>query len=537
MKRTRVVWIALTFLVIIVAGGYVYYASFGSSEDSNQGGEALFQETIARTGDLIVSVSGSGELVPVSEVKLSFPNSGELVELNVRVGDQVQAGEVLARLQIDQTPAELQAALTSAELEVIRAQNNLDQIFANAQIDAAKALMAVEEAQQALEEINDFELQQALAQQALSQAEEAIQDAEMKLYIVNSSPSQEAVNIAFASLLFKEKELKETQDQIAQIEYQFKSASDKMVRDRLEGQLLSLRARLAGQQNEYEKALYSYNTMDDPPEEIDLVIAEAQLATTQAQLAEAQMNWEESQAGPRDSDLNMAEAQLAEAQAEWERLKDGPDPNEIALAEAQLAKAQAKLALVQGGQLILDLISPIDGMVLAINATVGDRLNKETVLTLVDLGQPIVKVSLDEADLENIQVGYRAEVVFDAVPGLTFSGQVVAIYPSLHRVGNSQAVQAEVQLDEMPNELIRLPLGLNATVDIIAGEVTNAVLVPLEALKQQADGTYIVYVIPGEQVELRQVEVGLMDLTTAEVVNGLQPGESVAIGDLNFDQE
>lgn len=537
MKRTRVIWIALTFLAIILAGSYVYYASFGSSGDSEQGGEAPFQEAIVRTGDLTVSLSGSGELVPVSKVELSFPNSGELVELNVKVGDQVQAGEVLARLEIDQTPAELQAVLVSAELEVIRVQQNLDQINANAQIDAANALVELEEAQQALDALNDFDLQQTLAQQALSQAEEAIQDAEMNLSILNSSPSQEALYIAFASLLFKEKELSKTQDQIAQTEYKFKSASDKMVRDRLEQQLLSLRARLAGQQIEYEKALYSYNTMGDPPEAIDLAVAEAQLATAQAQLAEALKTWEEAQVGPRSSDLAMAEAQLAEAQVEWERMKGGPDPNEIALAEAQLAKAQAKLALVQGEQLVLDLTSPLDGTVLAIDAAEGDRLDKETVLTLVDLSQAIVEVSLDESDLENIQVGYRAEVVFDVLPGMAFSGQVVAVDPSLQRVGTSQAVQAQVQLDAVPSELIRLPLGLNATVDIIAGEVINAVLVPVEALQPQADGTYIVYVILGGQVEPRPVEVGLMDLTTTEVINGLQSGELIAIGNLNFDQE
>ena len=537
--RKRIAWITLA-LILVIAGGFLYLTLSAASADSNREGvtgETEIQGAVARTGELTLSVSGSGELVSVSEAGLAFQDKGELVELNVQVGDQVQAGDVLARLQIDQTAAELAANLTGAELEILRTQQNLDQLYEKAQITAAQSLLAVEKAQLAVEELLDDELEQALAQQAVHLAEEALQDAEMNLSIVNSSPSQEALNIAYASLLFKEKELKEIQDQIAQAEYQFKSAPNKMVRDRINQQLLILRVQLANQQVEVENALYKYNTMDDPPEVIELTLAEAQLTTAQAQLADARKNWEEVLAGPQDGDLAMAEAQLAEVQTEWERLKDGPDPDEIALAEAQLAKAEARLAAVQGGQSVLDLIAPMDGTVLSISANIGDRISNETILTLVDLSQPMVEVNLDEIELSYVQVGNRAEIIFDAIPELTLQGQVVQIDPGLIRVGNSQAVRALVLLDALPDELINLPLGLNAAIDIIAGEAVNAVLVTIDALHKNADGSYIVYMIAGQALEPRPVQVGLMDATTAEIVAGLQAGEQVAIGNLKFDQE
>jgi HlyD family secretion protein len=537
--RKRIAWIALA-LIVFTAGGFLYLTLSAASADSNREqltGETEIQGAVARTGDLTLSVSGSGELVPVSKAGLAFQDKGELVELNVQVGDQVQAGDVLARMQIDLTAAELAANLTSAELEVLRAQQNLDQLYENSQITAAQSLLAVEGAQLAVEELLDDELEQALAQQALHLAGEAVQEAEMNLSIVNSSPSQEALNIAYASLLFKEKELKEIQDQIAQAEYQFKSAPSKMVRDRINQQLLSLRVQLANQRVESENALYKYNTMDDPPEAIELTLAEAQLTTAQAQLAEAQKNWEGVLLGPQGGELAMAEAHLAEVQSEWQRLKDGPDPDEIALAEAQLAKAEARLAAVQAGGSVLDLIAPLDGTVLSVSAGIGDRISNETILTLVDLSQPMVEVNLDEIDMSYVQVGNRAEIIFDAIPELTLPGQVVQVDPSLIRVGNSQAVRALVLLDALPDELINHPLGLNAAIDIIAGEALNAVLVPIAALHKNADGSYIVYVIAGETLEPRPVQVGLIDATTAEIVAGIQAGEQVAIGNLNFDQE
>jgi multidrug efflux pump subunit AcrA (membrane-fusion protein) len=211
VKRKGLTWIALA-LIVVIAGGFLYLTFSAASADSNQenaAGETEIQGAVARIGDLTLSVSGSGGLVPASEAGLGFQNRGVLVELSVKVGDQVLAGDVLARLQIDQTPAELAASLASAELEVLNAQQNLDQYYENAPLAAAQALLTVEEAQKALDDLENFELEQALAEQELQLAKEAVQDAEMNLYIVNSSASQQALDTSYASLLFKEKELNE----------------------------------------------------------------------------------------------------------------------------------------------------------------------------------------------------------------------------------------------------------------------------------------------------------------------------------------
>jgi HlyD family secretion protein len=512
-------------------------AYFGGSNPEQLAGEIEIQQAVARRGTLTLSVNGAGEFVATDEVDLGFQENGELLALNVSVGDQILVGDVLAQLKIDQTLAELAASLAAAELQVLLAQQNLDQYYQNAELEAAQALLALEEAQLALDSLENYELELALAERELRLAEGAVEEAEMDLYIVNSSPSQGALDTAYASLLFKEVELNEIQDQLTQAELKFKSAPNEATRDRLNQQVLNMRAQLANQQLEYENALYKYNTLDDPPEAIGLSVAEAQLTTAQAQLVEAQEKWEGAQDGPPDGDLAVAEAQLADALAEWERLKDGPDPDEILMADAQLAKAQAELELIKGGELILDLVSPIDGTVLSIDAYVGDRINNQTILTLVDLSQPSLEVYLDEIDSANVQVGDRAEVIFDAIPERTFSGQVVQVDPQLHRVGDTQGVRVQVLLDEPPNSLVKLPLGLNAGVDIIAEEAINAVLVTIEAIEQDADGGDVVYVIDGEKVEIRPVQVGLKDATTAEVIDGLQLGERVAIGGLNFTQE
>ncbi len=540
MTRKKVLWVAAAILVVVLSGGLLYIAVTGTAAATlqNQGqDETAIQQGVARSGELIVSVSGSGELAPASTTDLSFQEIGELVALNVKAGDEVQAGDVLARLEVDRTPAEQKADIASAELAVVLAQQVLDRLYENTQLDAARALAALEDVQQALDELSIIDTELASAQDEVAQAKEAIAEAELQIALLNATPSQEAIDIAYSSLLFKEKDLQDLEKQLARIENQIKSAPDKTVRDRLKTQLLNLEIRLLELQTDYDNALYKYNALGAPADPFEVSLAEARLATAQAQLEAALKELERVQAGPESGAIALAAAQLSQAQDEWEHLKDGPDPEKIALAEAELARAQAKLDLVLGEQLILDLVAPVDATVVAVNAAVGDRIGNKPILSLADMDQLQVVVYIDETDLANVQVGNRAVVSFDALADMTFEGRITAVDPSLQVSSNTPAVQALVLLEPASHPLNDLPTGLNASVELIAGQVENAVLVPLEALQRESDNSYYVYVIEADGIERRPVEVGLMDLTTAQITGGLAAGEVVATGSLDVDQE
>ena len=77
---------------------------------------------------------------------------------------------------------------------------------------------------------------------------------------------------------------------------------------------------------------------------------------------------------------------------------------------------------------------------------------------------------------------------------------------------------------------INLPVGTTAAVDIIAGRAENAVLVPVDALRETSPGSYAVFVIEDGKPKLRVIEVGIQDLFYAEVKSGLQAGEVVSTG-------
>ncbi len=359
-------------------------------------------------GDITVSASGVGEIVPVSEVSLGFQQAGELVELDVQPGDTVKAGEVLARLQVNRSEAELAAALAAAQYNRIVAQQALDDLYANADKAAAEALVALEQAQATLVEVQDNAPELAQAQQALAQAEQAVQDAEEQLAILNAQPSQAAKDVALSALLFKEKDLQALDEQIARLANQIKTAPDAL-KSRLRQQLAQLKVRLIEQKADLEKRQAAYQSMGETADADALALAQAKSVTAQAQLALAQEDYTAAAAGPSAGDLAEAQAGLAEAQAETERLKDGPDPREIAMAEARLAAAQAKLALAEQDTLLVDLTAPMDGVVTAVDAEVGDRLKAGNIITLADMSAPMLEISLDESDYNAVQVGYTGE--------------------------------------------------------------------------------------------------------------------------------
>ena len=81
-----------------------------------------------------------------------------------------------------------------------------------------------------------------------------------------------------------------------------------------------------------------------------------------------------------------------------------------------------------------------------IGAEVGDMVSG-AFITLADLSVPQLEVFLDETDAANFAIGYKAEVVFDALPDSVFTGQVIQVDPRLNNQGNISTVQGLVQLD------------------------------------------------------------------------------------------
>ncbi|MCJ7534528.1 MAG: efflux RND transporter periplasmic adaptor subunit [Anaerolineales bacterium] len=518
--RNKYLWISVGVILFIVVGGYYAYDYF--SADSVEVSEtSQIQTSVARSGDLTVFASGAGQVVPTTEVNLGFDEAGTLAERLVKVGDQVQAGEVIARLETNQSEDEIALALAEAELNVLIAQQALDDIYDSVQIDTAQALLDVETAQQTLEDLLNGDLRLAQAVQAVAEAQEAVSQAQRTYNGMRSTASSSTIDAAYAELVLAEKKLK---DQEAKFDDYVNKPDEDLGK-------ANAQLKLSAAQAVYDNALRYYNAVTGTGSELDLDLSAADLAAAQAKLAEAERDYERIKDGATPGEISLAEANLALAEARYETLKAGVDPTEVALAEANLANTHAKLAIAREDQAVVDLLAPLDGTIMSISASVGEAVGTNAIIVMADLKQPVLEVYLDEADLDKVAVGFEVEVVFDSLPDDMFTGHVTEVSPSLQTVSNVDAVLAWVQLDaESFSKPQSLPVGSNASVDVIGGRTQNTVLVPVEAVREIGPDEYAVFVMEDGEPRLRIVTVGLMDYTSAEILTGLSAGEIVTTG-------
>jgi len=254
-------------------------------------------------------------------------------------------------------------------------------------------------------------------------------------------------------------------------------------------------------------------------------IIKRNLEKAQDRLQVAQANYNLAVIGIDDSAAQDAEIKVTNAQV---ALANEP----IQLQQSQLALAQAHLKL-ESAQRTLEqtvLIAPVDGTVMDIAAVVGESVGGGPFITLADLETPLVRFWVEEMDMISVAAGNPVNVVFEALPDYTFSGEIVRVDPALVTVENTPAVQVWASVD-LTSQPVNLLSGMTAEVEIVAGEAKGALLVPVQALRELTPGQYAVFIVkPDGELEMRSVEVGLRDFVNAEILSGLELGEIVSTG-------
>lgn len=171
------------------------------------------------------------------------------------------------------------------------------------------------------------------------------------------------------------------------------------------------------------------------------------------------------------------------------------------------------------------LTSPITGVVTARNYDPGDMSGQ---LPIISVGQlrPNVKamINVTESDLSRVRRGMQASVRFDAWPDEAFAGTVTRIAPTVDPGTRTFAVEVEI-----PNREGRLLPGQFAYVTLDMGSRSNVVVPDRAVIKQSGSGVRYVYVLRGDSVEFRRVELGRRLDNAYEVLEGIADGEQVVI--------
>jgi len=470
----KAIWITLAVLLIASAGGFAYYKLGHAASSVQTTTESTLQTAVVRQGDLTIYASGTGTLVAADEVDLAFGTGGQVTDILVEVGDEVQAGDLLA--QVDDTDAQIAYDLAERnilELTSVAAIATAEQSVAQANIDLDDAIDHLEYVVSA--PVVYWENEISSAEQALADAQAA----------AAASPSDETAQAA----------LKDAQDYL---DY--------------------ANAKLVGAWDSYEN-YYLPNNFTVKSRSQNGQITKYVAAPTENDILEAR------------ADVTIAQATLTEAEYLYAALTGGDVPEDATGSGlSDLEEAQLNLKAAQADLDGTRIYAPFSGMVMSLDTRVGDTVSSSaTVISISDLSEPYLEVYLDESDWANINTDYDVEVVFDILPEKTFTGTVTRIDPGLYTESNTSVVRAIVELTEINEAAFSLPLGTTAAVDVIGGSAENAVLVPIEALHEAGD-EYTVFVVENGEPTLRVVEVGIQDLLYAEITSGLEPGDVVTTG-------
>jgi HlyD family secretion protein len=469
-KFGKKTWWGLALVFILAVGGGITYFQANASKTQTTKTETL-QTTIARKSDLVIYASGTGSLISMDEVNLGFKTSGQVLKINVKVGDKVSAGDLLAVMDD-----------SSVQLKYKQAKRSLLELTSPAAI--ATAQEAVAAAQSALILANNqlaylispavyrWEIEVETSKQAVTSAKATLEKSP------NDADLKAALEKAEAYLDFAEDELKG---------------------------------------NWY---FYDHNYLRNNFTVWDKASGTKYIAApTKADIAEARAG------------VTQAEATLQEAEYLYASLTGGEVPEDATGSGlSQLEQAKLDLADAEVELTGTTLISPINGTVMSIDMSVGDTVGTTAVITVADLSQQYLEIFLDESDWVNIRAGYPAEVIFDILPDSTFQGSVTQVDPGLYAESGTSAVRAIVQLTGVDNESFNLPLGTSAAVDVIGGKAVDAILIPVEALHDAGNGQYAVFVMTNGEPRLQLVEIGIQDLSSVEITSGLNPGDVVTTG-------
>jgi multidrug efflux pump subunit AcrA (membrane-fusion protein) len=429
------------------------------------------QTTTARTGDLTLYASGTGTLIAVREVDLRFTAEGDVKEINVEVGGKVKAGDALARIDD-----------TDAQIKYKQAKRNLLELTSPA---------------------------------AVATAQEAIASAQSDLILANNHLAYLISPAVYRWELEVETSKQAVTDAKAALEKSPNDADLKAALEKAEAYLDFAEDQLKG--NWY---FYDHNYLPNNFTVWDKTSGTKYTAEpTAADIAEARAG------------VTVAKAILQEAEYLYAALTGGEVP-EGATGSGLTELEQVKLDL-EAAEVSLEgttLITPIDGTVMSIDIIVGDSADDNAAMTIADLSKKYLEVFLDESDWENAKVGYPAEVIFDILPDSIFNATVIQVDPGLYTASGTSAVRAIVQITDVDEDSFNFPLGTSAAVDVIGGEATDAILIPIEALHDAGNEQYGVFVLKNGEPRLQLVEIGIKDLSSVEITSGLNQGDVVTTG-------
>lgn len=462
----------ITVTILISLLGLTACGSLGGKATSTQ------QLVEVKRGDITLKVTGNGKIKASREARLTFGSGGKVDSIPVKEGDKVKAGDVLAEL--DTTPLGL--ALSQAEMAVIQAET------------------------------------------ALAQAQVARQTAENNLE--NARNSKDSLNLALLNAKIAEDTVRLTLDaSIATIDYYVVEAEYNKAKTYYE--YVQKMLQFPGT-DESTQAL----ALDQAKERLD--IAKANYDNMVAGYDSAQISLKKKQREAAELSVTIAQKNIDDLEKSIVLLDMQVKSSEQAVKQAQQAIGLARMSLddVRRQMKEATIYAPFDGIVAMVLAKEGDIVPSpsyapQIIVQITDTGSLELLIDVDEIDIPLVEIGQTAVIEVDALEDSIITGHVTAIYPVPTEIGGIVLFKVRIGLETPGDAAIKV--GMSASADIVSEEHTDVLIIPSRAIGKNDQGKVVVKIKADDKIQEREIEVGLDDGLRAEVVSGLNEGETVVV--------
>lgn len=295
-----------------------------------------------------------------------------------------------------------------------------------------------------------------------------------------------------------------------------------------------------------------------------------------AEVESAEANLRASQAGARVAEENLAKVRkdLERVRSLFEQKLESQASLDAAEATAEVEQArhrssldgveQSRAALKQARDALskTTIYAPMSGTISKLNKEIGEialgsQFQEDVILELSNLAGMEALVDVDENDIVQLAIGDKAKIEVDALPGVTFEGEVTEI-------ANSAKVAAAGTADQKTEFEVKIAIldpgtqlrpGMTASAEITTEVRESALGVPIQSVAvrtpeqlgaKAAEGegadaparftpdksgfVQVVFVVEDGVASARQVKTGIQSDTHIELVEGIAAGEQVVTG-------
>ncbi len=501
--------IVMIVIVLAVLGGGSYYA-YQRLNASKTSATANLQTTTVSSGTLTASVAASGSLASPQTGNVAWQVNGIVGQVKVKVGDPVNAGDVL--MSVD--PAKLDTSIVQAQAALLTDQQTL----ANLTTPATDAQIA------------NSELALVTAQQAITTAQRnisyALNPAGQSLYdAVNTTKVALDQASANAQLANVSSSVQQYTQNYWLTDFYWKRYQDLQAKANAD----PTDARKTSAQNAYS----DWKVLADKQATLQLTFQSDQegknslLSAAQTAYDKAQNQLNSALAGPDQAKVQLTQQQLTVAQANYKQAQADLAKLKAGASDADIAAAKAKIAVDQANLAKLTVVAPFTGTVVAVDSNSGDAVTPGTVaVQLADLRSLQVSVSVSEVDINRLKVGQEVDLSLDAVQGKTFTGTV----SSIGYLGTStQGVVNFPVTVVIQHPDAALKPGMTASAAVVTDKKSNVLLVPNRAIHVTGGQRTVTVLFEGQQIAVT-VQVGLSNDTQTEITGGqLRDGDTIVL--------